>query len=50
VSLNSDAGVDTGDLSADDVSALFGKTKGFKASEPNVAPPAETSTDEDTDF
>jgi hypothetical protein len=50
VSLNSDAGVDTGDLSADDVSALFGKTKGFKASEPNVAPPEDTSTDEDTDF
>ena len=50
VSLNSDAGVDTGDLSADDVSALFGKTKGFKASEPNVAPPADSSTDEDTDF
>jgi hypothetical protein len=49
VSLNSEAGVDTGDLSADDVSALFGKTKGFKASEPNVAPPEDT-TEEDTDF
>ena len=50
VSLNSDAGVDTGDLSADDVSALFGKTKGFKASEPNVVPPEDSSTEEDTDF
>jgi hypothetical protein len=50
VSLNSEAGVDTGDLSAEDVSALFGKTKGFKASEPNVAPPAEDTSEDDTDF
>ena len=50
VSLNSDAGVDTGDLSAEDVSALFGKTKGFKASEPNVAPPAEEESDDHPDF
>ena len=50
MSLSSDAGVDTGDLSAEDVSALFGKTKGFKASEPNVAPAAAEDTEEDTDF
>ena len=36
VSINSEAGVDSGDLSADDVANLFGKTKGYKASEPNV--------------
>jgi hypothetical protein len=50
VSLNSDAGVDTGDLSAEDVTALFGKTKGFKASEPNVEPPTEDTSEDDTDF
>ena len=31
VSINSEAGVDSGDLSAEDVAALFGKTKGYKA-------------------
>jgi hypothetical protein len=36
VSLNAGAGVDTGDMNADDVAALFGKTEGFKAGEPNV--------------
>ena len=36
VSLNTAAGVDTGDMNADDVAALFGKTEGFKAGEPNV--------------
>ena len=36
VSLNTSAGVDTGDMSAENVAALFGKTEGFKASEPNV--------------
>ena len=36
VSLNTAAGVDTGDMSTEDVAALFGKTEGFKASEPNV--------------
>ena len=30
VSLNSGAGVDTGDMAAEDVAALFGKTEGFK--------------------
>ena len=46
VSLNSAAGVDTGDMNTDDVAALFGKTEGFKQSEPNVT----TSTDVDEDF
>jgi hypothetical protein len=46
VSLNGAAGVDTGDMAADDVAALFGTTKGYKASEPNVTPTPEV---EDTD-
>jgi len=36
VSLNSGAGVDTGDMAAEDVAALFGKTEGFKANDPSV--------------
>ena len=36
VSLNSEAGVDTGDMNTEDVAALFGNTQGFKAGEPNV--------------
>ena len=47
VSINSEAGVDSGDLSAEDVAALFSKTKGYKASEPNVTPNDSTSTDDD---
>ena len=47
VSINSEAGVDSGDLSAEDVAALFGNTKGYKASEPNVIPSTSTSTDDD---
>ena len=46
VSLNTAAGVDTGDMSTEDVAALFGKTEGFKAGEPNVTP-AETETEDD---
>lgn len=46
VSINGGAGVDTGDMAADDVAALFGTTKGYKASEPNVTPTVEV---EDTD-
>ena len=38
VSLNSTAGVDTGDMNSEDVAELFGKTEGFKQSEPNVTP------------
>ena len=41
VSLNSTAGVDTGDMNTDDVAELFGKTEGFKQSEPNVTPSAD---------
>ena len=47
VSVNSQAGVDTGDLDATEVAELFGTTAGFKASDPNVTP----STDaEEEDF
>jgi hypothetical protein len=45
VSLNTAAGVDTGDMSTEDVAALFGKTEGFKASEPNVTPTETTEDD-----
>ena len=38
VSLNNAAGVDTGDMEAADAAELFGKTKGFVASDPNVTP------------
>ena len=46
VSLNTAAGVDTGDMSPENVAALFGKTEGFKASEPNVTP-SETEAEDD---
>ena len=36
ITVGSSAGVDTGDLGETEVAALFGQTKGFKASEPNV--------------
>ena len=46
VSLNSGAGVDTGDMAAEDVAALFGKTvEGFKANDPAVT--VIPGTDED---
>ena len=47
VSLNSEAGVDTGDMDTEDVAALFGTTKGFKASEPNVTT---KPTEDEVDF
>ena len=46
VSLSSSAGTDSGDLSCEEVAELFGNTKGYKASEPNVVPAA----DEEDDF
>lgn len=46
VSLSSGAGVDTGDMSADDVAALFGKTQGFKADDPAVTVIPEDMTDD----
>jgi len=38
VSVGSAAGVDAGDLGETEVAALFGQTKGYKISEPNVTP------------
>jgi len=40
------AGIDRGDLDETEVAALFGQTKGYKASEPNIAV-AEPEVDED---
>ena len=40
VSLNAKAGVDTGNMSADAAAELFGKTDGFKASDPVITPNA----------
>ena len=47
VSVKGNAGVDTGDLDANEVAELFGTTSGFKQSDPNVTP---TTNDEEEDF
>ena len=47
VSVKGDAGVDTGDLDADAVAELFGKSSGFKTSDPNVTPT--TNEEEETE-
>jgi hypothetical protein len=47
VALSSGAGVDTGDMDETEVAALFGQTKGFKTSEPNITA---TPADVDDDF
>ena len=50
VSVKGDAGVDTGDLGADEVAELFGKTAGFKTADPNVkadATPCSVEDDEE---
>ena len=49
VAISSEAGVDSGDLNEASVAALFGTTKGYKASEPNVSPGTPSSV-EGTDF
>ena len=48
VSVNGKAGVDTGDMKAEDVATLFGNTQGFKASDPNVT--INENQDEEDDF
>ena len=46
ISLSTSAGVDAGDMNAEDVAELFGKTKGFKADDPSVTPaPSESDVD-----
>ena len=50
VSVKGEAGVDTGDLDANEVAELFGRTSGFKTSDPNVTVTADDSTTEEEDF
>ena len=50
VSVKGEAGVDTGDLDANEVAELFGTTSGFKTSDPNVTPTTNDQTEEDEDF
>tara|TARA_Y100000593_G_scaffold61774_1_gene114418 strand:+ start:242 stop:817 length:576 start_codon:yes stop_codon:yes gene_type:complete len=50
VSLKSEAGVDTGDLDANEVAELFGKSSGFKTSDPNVTPTTNETETEEEDF
>ena len=47
VSVKGTAGVDTGDLDANEVAELFGTTSGFKTGDPNVTP---TPNEEEDDF
>jgi hypothetical protein len=47
ISLSSSAGVDSGDMAAEDVAALFGTTKGFKTDDPNVTPAPAAESDDD---
>jgi hypothetical protein len=47
VSIQSEVGVDTGDLDEQGAADLFGSTAGFKTSEPNVTPDTTPSSVED---
>ena len=47
VSVKGEAGVDTGDLDANEVAELFGTTSGFKTGDPNVTPAATKEDEED---
>ena len=46
VTVGSSAGVDTGDLGETEVAALFGQTKGYKTSEPNITATPEVEEDD----
>ena len=50
VSVSSEAGTDVGDMEDTDVAELFGKTKGFKQSEPNVINDVSNDDALDDDF
>ena len=50
VSVSSEAGTDVGDMDDTDVAELFGKTKGFKQSEPNVVNDVSNDAALDEDF
>ena len=47
VSVKGNAGVDTGDLDANEVAELFGNTSGFKTADPNVTSTSDTNDEED---
>ena len=47
VSIKGEAGVDTGDMDANEVAELFGKTSGFKTADPNVTPTAAVNAEEE---
>jgi len=49
ISVKGEAGVDTGDLDADAVAELFGKSAGFKAADPNIIPDTTPSSVEEDD-
>ena len=50
VSIQTGAGIDSGDLDEDGVAELFGKTNGFKADDPNVTADTTPCSVEDDDF
>lgn len=50
ISIQSGAGVDTGDLDENGVAELFGKTSGFKTNDPNVTVDTTPSSVEEDDF
>jgi len=50
ISVNGQAGVDSGDLGSEEVAAMFGTTKGYKIEEPNVVPKPDEDASEDDDF
>ena len=48
VSVSAAAGTDVGDMEEEDVTAMFGTTKGFKQSDPNIiADQQEEAVEED---
>ena len=47
ISLSNGAGVDTGDMSDEEISALFGTTKGFKENSPNITATPAVEVDDD---
>ena len=47
ITVKGEAGVDTGDLDANEVAELFGRTSGFKTSDPNVTVTADDTTEEE---
>ena len=49
ITIKGGAGIDTGDLDESGVAELFGKTNGFKATEPNVEAAGTPASVEDTD-